>query len=151
MATVKKKSLADRKLPTRARSGRPETTSSKDAVENRAGDSRGASNTAGSKLARIPLQPAALQQAADCLRTLAHPHRLQMVQLLLSGEPFTVGELAVRCGISQPQASEHLRLMQRCQFLNAVRHGRAVYYEIAEPHLEKIMTCIENRFGTGCG
>ncbi len=102
-------------------------------------------------VARVVLQPAALQQAADCLRTLAHPHRLQMVQLLLSGEPFTVGELAVRCGISQPQASDHLRLMQRCQFLNAVRHGRAVYYEIAEPHLEKIMTCIENRFGAECG
>jgi DNA-binding transcriptional ArsR family regulator len=74
-----------------------------------------------------------------------------MVQLLLSGKPYTVGELAECCGISQPQASDHLRLMQRCHFLNAVRQGRAVYYEIAEPHLAKIMHCIENRFGEGCG
>jgi ArsR family transcriptional regulator, zinc-responsive transcriptional repressor len=44
-------------------------------------------------------------------------------------------------------ASEHLRLMQRCGFLNSVRDGRFIYYEIAEPHLARIMACIEDRFG----
>ncbi len=39
------------------------------------------------------LSPAALGQAAECLKTLAHPHRLRMVQMLLRGR-FTVGELA---------------------------------------------------------
>ena len=32
----------------------------------------------------------ALNNAADCLRILAHPHRLMIVQLLLSGKPFTL-------------------------------------------------------------
>ena len=35
----------------------------------------------------------ALQQAAECLKTLAHPHRLRIVQMLLQGQ-YTVGELA---------------------------------------------------------
>ena len=39
-----------------------------------------------------------LQQAAECLRTLAHPVRLRMVQMMLLGE-FTVGELAEVCQI----------------------------------------------------
>ncbi len=88
----------------------------------------------------------ALGQAAECLRTLAHPHRLRMVQMMLRGQ-FAVGDLAEACEIPSHMASEHLRLMQRCGFLTARKQGRFVYYGIAEPHLEKIMACIEARFG----
>lgn len=88
----------------------------------------------------------ALGQAAECLRVLAHPHRLRMVQMLLQGR-YTVGDLADACEIPSPMASEHLRLMQRCGFLSAEKEGRRVYYDVAEPHLEHIMACVENRFG----
>jgi|ERR1051325_4894803 DNA-binding transcriptional ArsR family regulator len=88
----------------------------------------------------------ALQQAAECLKTLAHPHRLRMVQMLLRGR-YTVGELAAACGIASHMASEHLRLMQHCGLLAGKKEGRKAYYEIAEPHLENIMACIEARFG----
>ena len=87
----------------------------------------------------------ALAEAAECLRILAHPHRLRMVQMLLQGD-FTVGELAAACGVPSPMASEHLRLMQRCGFLTSRKEGRSVFYEIAEPHLKNILTCVEDRF-----
>lgn len=86
-----------------------------------------------------------LEQAAECLKTLAHPHRLRMVQMLLRGR-FTVGELAEACGIPSHMASEHLRLMQRCGLLTSQKDGRKAYYQIAEPHLTNIMACIEARF-----
>ncbi|MEL7500237.1 MAG: metalloregulator ArsR/SmtB family transcription factor [Planctomycetota bacterium] len=89
----------------------------------------------------------AFQKAAECLKALAHPHRLRIVQLLLTGAPYTVNELAEVCGITQPMMSDHLRLMQRCGFLNSEKQGRTVYYTIAEPHLGKIMECVEARFG----
>ena len=92
----------------------------------------------------------ALGQAAECLRTLAHPHRLRMVQMLLQGR-YTVGELAEACEIPSHMASEHLRLMQRCGFLAPEKEGRFVYYTIAEPHLKSIMACIEDRFGSVAG
>lgn len=88
----------------------------------------------------------ALNEAAECLRTLAHPHRLRMVQMLLQGD-FTVSELAEACELPSPMASEHLRLMQRCGFLTRQKDGRRVYYRVAEPHLQDILTCIEDRFG----
>ena len=88
----------------------------------------------------------ALGQAAECLRTLAHPHRLRIVQMLLQGR-YTVGELAEACEIPSPMASEHLRLMQRTGFLTQQKEGRFVYYTIAEPHLVNIMRCVEARFG----
>lgn len=89
---------------------------------------------------------AALEQAAECLKTLAHPHRLRIVQMLLRSR-YTVGELAEACGIPSHMASEHLRLMQRCGFFTSEREGRNVYYQIAESHLANIMSCIESRFG----
>jgi DNA-binding transcriptional ArsR family regulator len=89
---------------------------------------------------------AALEQAAECLKALAHPHRLRIVQMLLR-QRYSVGELAEACGIPSNLASEHLRLMQRCGFLDSTRSGRFIYYSIAEPHLARIMACIEDRFG----
>ena len=88
-----------------------------------------------------------LQDAAECLRLLAHPHRLRMLQMLMR-QDFTVGELAAACDITSPMASEHLRLMQHCGFLSNTKEGRFVYYRIVEPHLASILKCIESRFGT---
>ena len=87
-----------------------------------------------------------LTQAAECLRVLAHPHRLRMIQLLLQQE-LTVGQLAQACQIPHHMASEHLRLMQRCGFLTSRRQGRCTYYQVVEPHLKNILQCIESRFG----
>jgi ArsR family transcriptional regulator, zinc-responsive transcriptional repressor len=89
----------------------------------------------------------ALEQAAECLRTLAHPHRLRMVQMMLQGR-YTVGELAEACGIQSHMASEHLRLMKHCGLLTGERDGRKTYYRVTEPHLASIMHCVETRFGS---
>jgi DNA-binding transcriptional ArsR family regulator len=88
----------------------------------------------------------ALGQAAECLKTLAHPHRLRMVQMLLQGD-YAVNELAEACNLPSAMASEHLRLMQRCGFLTSRKEGRKVYYQVAEPHLKNILKCVEERFG----
>jgi hypothetical protein len=97
------------------------------------------------KLSRLtPLD--ALEQAAKCLKTLAHAHRLRMVQMLLKGR-YTVGELANTCGIPCHMASAHLRLMVLCGLLCREKVGRKVYYQIAEPHLAEFMACVEARFG----
>jgi ArsR family transcriptional regulator, zinc-responsive transcriptional repressor len=87
-----------------------------------------------------------LQEAADCLRTLAHPVRLRMVQLMLRGE-LTVGELAEACKIPSHMASEHLRMMQHCGLLARRQDGRRIYYQVVEPAVERLMECIERRFG----
>jgi DNA-binding transcriptional ArsR family regulator len=86
-----------------------------------------------------------LERAAECLRTLSHPVRLQMIDLLLHGR-YTVGALAEECGVQHHVASEHLRLMQHCQLLGREKEGRKTYYTIAEPGLASILHCIRNRF-----
>ena len=86
-----------------------------------------------------------LTQAAECLKILAHPHRLRIVEMLLK-DRYTVGELAEKCDIPSNIASGHLRLMQRCGFLAPERDGRNVYYKITEPCLGKFFACIRERF-----
>jgi DNA-binding transcriptional ArsR family regulator len=104
--------------------------------------------TTKTKAAKIPdlTDLKVLSQAAECLKTLAHPHRLRMIQMLLRGR-YTVGELAAACGIPSHMASEHLRLMQRSGFLGSEKEGRKAFYQIADPHLANIMACVEARFG----
>lgn len=87
-----------------------------------------------------------LREAAECLRTLGHPVRLRMVQMMLHRE-YTVGELAEACEIRSHMASEHLRLMQRCRFLECRQEGRRRYYQVAETQLVGLMECIERHFG----
>jgi DNA-binding transcriptional ArsR family regulator len=92
------------------------------------------------------LDLAVLEKAAECLRTLSHPHRLRMIEMLLN-EPATVGELAAACNIASHMASEHLRLLKDRGFLHSERQGRHVYYRIAEPGLANIMQCVAMRYG----
>ena len=84
-------------------------------------------------------------EAAECLKAIAHPHRLRMLHLMGGGRP-SVGELAAACGVTSPVASGHLRLMERCGLIEGRREGRNIYYQIAEPHLAPILACLESRF-----
>ncbi len=90
----------------------------------------------------------ALGRAAECLRVLAHPHRLRMIQMMLGGE-YTVGELAEACELPTAMASEHLRLMQRCGFLTSQKEGRHVFYRVVDPHLKNLMKCVEEKCKAG--
>lgn len=91
------------------------------------------------------LDQGAFEMAAECLKAIAHPVRLRMIQMMLQGR-FTVGELAEANEVLSHVASEHLRLMQRCRLLESEREGKKVYYKVADPHLNQIMQCIEKRF-----
>lgn len=93
----------------------------------------------------LPME--ALEHAAECLRIIAHPHRLRMLDMLVHGR-FTVGELAEACGISSSVASDHLRLMRRCRLLASERDGRRTYYTISEMHLRDLLACVRSRFGS---
>ena len=83
--------------------------------------------------------------AAECLKVLAHPQRIKIIALLKAG-PMTVGEIAEALQTQSHMASEHLRLMQRCEFLSSNREGRNIYYKIAEPHLLELLSCMEKKF-----
>ena len=91
------------------------------------------------------MDTAALELAAECLRTIAHPCRLRMIHILLQRE-FSVGELAEFCNIPSHMASEHLRILKDRGLLGSRREGRKIFYNVAEPALASIMACVGKKF-----
>lgn len=85
-----------------------------------------------------------LKDAAECLKCIAHPQRIRIIEILLQGN-FSVEEIAALCELSQPATSGHLRLMEAKGLLTSERSGRTVYYSVAEPHLKGILDCIRAR------
>jgi len=83
-----------------------------------------------------------LEKAAECLKVMAHPVRLKMVNLLMTGD-FAVHEIAAHCGVSPSQTCEHLRLLKSYSLLGSERKGRTVYYKIVSPQLPGLIGCIE--------
>lgn len=75
-----------------------------------------------------------LQAAADLLRALAHPTRLAIVLQVREGER-CVHELVERLGITQPLASQHLRVLRSAGVLSSRRRGKEVAYALADEHL----------------
>ncbi len=82
-----------------------------------------------------------LEQAAECLKVMAHPVRLRIVDILMQGR-FPVHEVAEMCGLPPHQTSEHLRLLKGHGLLGSQRDGRTVYYHIANPRLPKLLNCV---------
>lgn len=82
-----------------------------------------------------------LRSMAECLRCAAHPHRLRIIEILLSRQ-HSVEDIASVCGLSQPATSGHLRLMENKGLLKSERRGREVYYRVAEPRLQGIIDCL---------
>ena len=70
------------------------------------------------------------------LTALAEPNRLRIVELLRDG-PLTVGEIAYRLELRQPQASKHLRLLGDVGLVESrAVANRRIYRLRPEPFLE---------------
>ncbi|MBI0581311.1 winged helix-turn-helix transcriptional regulator [Neobacillus cucumis] len=70
------------------------------------------------------------------LSALAEPNRLQIVEILRDG-PLTVGEIADRLQIRQPQASKHLRVLSEAGIVTAKADAnRRIYQLRSEPFIQ---------------
>jgi ArsR family transcriptional regulator, zinc-responsive transcriptional repressor len=88
----------------------------------------------------------ALDAAAECLRALAHPARLRMIDILQQGE-YPVHAIAAMCGTGPNQTCEHLRMLKGHGILDSRRQGRTVYYRIRAPHIPGLLACIRAQCG----
>lgn len=90
----------------------------------------------------VLLSDGVLEKAAECLKVMAHPVRLKMVNLMMTGD-FAVHQIAAHCGATASQTCEHLRLLKGYGLLDSVRKGRTVYYKILSPQLPGLIQCIQ--------
>jgi len=75
-----------------------------------------------------------LEAQAQLLRTLAHPARLYILQLLRSGE-VCVCHIQAVLGERQATISQHLMALRAANLVRTRKEGLRVFYRIAQPHL----------------
>ena len=83
------------------------------------------------------LPPEALEQVAAYFQALSEPTRLQILNLLRSGER-SVGELAQLCGYTSANISRHLAFLTRQGLVARESRGTSVYYRIADPSVYQL-------------
>jgi DNA-binding transcriptional ArsR family regulator len=72
---------------------------------------------------------------ASLLKTIASPRRLELIHLLGEMGPMEVRRLAEHFGMTQPAISQHLAAMRSAGLVEAVRTGREVRYQLADPEI----------------
>ncbi len=90
------------------------------------------------------MTPESVGQAAEMLKTLAHPMRLRIVDVLNTAGELPVCEITEYLGIAQAATSQHLNQMRRVGLLKAERRGKAVWYSMADARPIALLNCICN-------
>lgn len=80
---------------------------------------------------------------ADFIRALAHPARLQILELLKKGEQ-NVGSIVKALGIQQSSLSRHLTILKDSGILKARQQGLLIYYDIEDHDIFKVLKPIRN-------
>lgn len=84
-----------------------------------------------------------LEKAAYILKTVAHPLRLKVIELLGNTEKMSVGELCDVLACEQSLVSHHLNNMRLKGLLKAEKQGVQVFYSLKERELLGLLACIE--------
>ena len=85
-----------------------------------------------------------LEKVAFVLKTIAHPMRIGIIELLSKHDKLSVSEICEKLDLEQSLASHHLLNMKIKGVLASQRDGKNIYYSIRLQEVKKIINCIEN-------
>lgn len=78
------------------------------------------------------------QLKADFFKTLAHPARIRVLELLRDGER-SVGELIPEVGLEASHLSQQLGILRRANVLQARKEGSTVRYSVTDPRIFELL------------
>src|SRR5260370_40910581 len=80
-----------------------------------------------------------------CLKALAHPARIRLLETLMSGER-TVQDLQALLGLDQPSVSQHLAILRTKNIVSAQKFGTAVRYTLRDPLVGELLETARRLF-----
>lgn len=92
------------------------------------------------------LNDEALTAVAERFRILSEPIRLRILQTISERE-LTVTEITRETGVSQPNASKHLRTLQDAGILGRDQRGNSVYYRIEDDSIFELCELVCDSLG----
>lgn len=84
------------------------------------------------------------------IEAIAHPKRRQMLQLVMDHER-QAGELAALTRISQPAASQHLRVLRQAGLVEVRRDGQRRLYHVNFAALQSLRSQLDDFWGERLG
>lgn len=100
-------------------------------------------------LAAPSLSRADAEATAALFRALADPHRVQIVNLLVTqGEAVCVCDFTGVLGISQPTTSHHLKKLVQAGLLDREQRGTWAYYSLNHDAMARLAAVVSLQGGT---
>lgn len=93
---------------------------------------------------RVGISAAAILEAAEVLKCIGHPTRLEILEFLDERGEQTVGAIQEAIGLDQPTTSQHLGLMRDKGILASRRDGVNVYYQVQDEKVTRVLDCIRD-------
>ena len=72
---------------------------------------------------------------ARVCKTLSHPKRLEIIELLRDDKERGVSEIAENIGVTKANASQHLAVMRAQNIVKTRREGITIFYSLANPKI----------------
>ena len=84
-----------------------------------------------------------LEKVAFILKTIAHPLRIGIVELLTHNDRMSVNEICARLNAEQSLVSHHLSNMKLKGILGSEREGKNIFYFLKLKEVVKVIRCME--------
>ena len=81
------------------------------------------------------------EHSAEILKAIAHPIRLQVIELLRHGA-MCVGDIVNELGEKQAITSQQLNIMKNKGIVVCRREGAKVFYRIGNENVIKVLDCV---------
>ena len=87
-----------------------------------------------------------LNRVAKILKTISHPVRLEILEVLEAEEPLTVSAIREKISteVEQSMLSHHLIKMKDNGILSSFKQGKYIHYRITDHQVLNIFDCIDN-------
>lgn len=79
------------------------------------------------------------QAKAEFFKTLGHPARIRVLELL-SRREYAVGELLPEVGVEATSLSQQLAVLRRAGLVTSRKEGSTVYYSLTSPQVAELLT-----------
>ncbi|RMG32131.1 MAG: transcriptional regulator [Bacteroidetes bacterium] len=94
------------------------------------------------ELVSLRTDPNKLKRVARTMKTISHQSRLMIIELLLEKGKLPVKEIYEAIGISQSNASQHLKALEDVHVLGSFREGKNIFYYIQNRNIGSLLECI---------
>lgn len=85
-----------------------------------------------------------LNRAAEMLKTMAHPVRLAIIDLIKNNSKMSNTDIQNKLKLEQPILSQHLTLMRDKGIIDFEKSGKYSFYYLKQNEFMKIIDCVEN-------